>query len=172
MHVLVATDGTMDPDKTAEFATTLAGPDGTITVLTVVEINRNLLRDLRELFGERSADLSHQDAEYVGLRPDSGSEVGRDWPGDDEMLARYLSDQLESRAGPLAEALRREGADPDLRVLEGEAAPAIVGLATELGADVICVGSRGRGLFDGLLGRALRGIDRARRAPVPVLIIR
>ena len=93
MHVLVATDGTLEPEETARFATALAGSDGTVTVLTVVEINRNLLRDLRGLFGERTVDPSHQDAEYVGVtRLDSP--VGADWPGDDEMLARYGEDQL------------------------------------------------------------------------------
>jgi nucleotide-binding universal stress UspA family protein len=170
MHVLVATDGTLDPDTTTSFATALAGPGGSITVVTVVEINRNLLRDLRVLFGERHVDSSHQDAEYVGMTRNGGSTVGADWPGDDEMLARYLSDQKESRTGPLVAALTAAGASPDVRVVEGEAAPSIVATAEEVGADVMCVGSRGHGLFDGFLGSTSTKL--ARRSPTPVLIIR
>ena len=105
MNVLIATDGTLDPEQAAQFAVSLAGPDGTITVLTVVEINRNLLRDLRGLFGERLAELIDQDAEYVGLSRAGEAPVGADWPGDDKMLGRYLHDQLEARTGDLVAAL-------------------------------------------------------------------
>ena len=170
MHVLVATDGTLDPEEATRFATALAGADGTITVLTVVEINRHLLRDLRELFGERFVDAPRQDAEYVGVTHNAGSPVGSDWPGDDEMLARYLSDQKELRTGPLAAALTAGGVSPDVLVVEGDAAPVIVATANEIGADVICVGSHGRGLFDGFLGSTSTKL--ARRAPVPILIVR
>jgi nucleotide-binding universal stress UspA family protein len=169
MHVLVATDGTLDPEETTRFATALAGSDGSITVLTVVEINRNLLRDLRELFGERTMDASHQDAEYVGVQR-FDSPVGADWPGDDEMLQRYLDDQKEMRTGPLATALTEAGATVTVEVREGEAAPEIVDAATGHDADVICIGSHGRGLFDGFLGSTSTKL--ARRSPVPVLIIR
>jgi len=170
MHVLVATDGTLDPDQATRFATSLAGADGTITVLTVVEINRNLLRDLRGLFGERRVDGSHQDAEYVGVTHNAGSGVGADWPGDEEMLTRYLSDQREARTGPLVAALEAASATVTVEVREGDSAPTISAVAAELKADAICIGSHGRGLFDGLLGSTSTKL--ARRSPVPVLIIR
>lgn len=170
MDVLIATDGTLDPNQVVEFATALAGDGGTITVLTVVEINRNLLRDLRALFGERTVDTTHQDAEYVGLQPDAGSGVGTDWPGDAEMLARYLEDQMTLRTADLVGALEAAGATTTAVVREGEAASAIVAAAEELGSDVVCIGSTGQGLFEGLLGST--GTKLARRSPVPVLIIR
>jgi nucleotide-binding universal stress UspA family protein len=169
MHVLVATDGTLEPDETTRFVTALAGSEGSVTVLTVVEINRNLLRDLRGLFGERTVDSSHQDAEYVGVQR-LDSPVGADWPGDEEMLARYLHDQKEMRTGPLMEALAAAGAAARVEVKEGEAAPTIIAAALDLDADVVCVGSHGKGLFDGFLGSTSTKL--ARRSPVPILIIR
>jgi hypothetical protein len=72
MHVLIATDGSLDAGQAARFASELAGADGAVTVLTMVEINRNLLRDLRGLFGERVVEPTQQDAEYVSLTPDAG----------------------------------------------------------------------------------------------------
>lgn len=170
MHVLIATDGTLDANRAAEFAVSLAGPDGSVTVLTMVEINRNLLRDLRVLFGERVVEATHQDAEYVGLQPDAGESVGADWPGDDEMLGRYLEDQKVQRTHDLVAALETAGITAAVLVREGEAAAGITSAATELGADVVCVGSHGRGLFDGLLGSTSTKL--ARRSPKPVLIIR
>ena len=47
MHVLVATDGKLDPNRVADFAVRLAGSDGMVTVVTVIEIPRRLLSDLR-----------------------------------------------------------------------------------------------------------------------------
>lgn len=170
MHVLIATDGTLDATKAADFASALAGTDGSVTVLTMVEINRNLLRDLRSLFGERVLDATHQDAEYVGLQPEAGTTVGADWPGDDEMLTRYLDDQKTMRTSELVAALEAAGLTPDVIVREGEAASGIVAGATDIGADVICIGSHGKGLFEGLLGSVSTKL--ARRSPTPVLIIR
>ncbi len=170
MNVLIATDGTLDPAKTAGFASALAGAEGSVTVLTVVDINRNLLRDLRELFGERHVDASHQDAEYVGLNPNAGSPVGPDWPGDDEMLGRYLADQKDARTDSLVEALGALDIAPEVLVEEGEAASTILSIATDLGVDVLCIGSHGKGLFEGLLGSISTKL--ARRSPAPVLIIR
>jgi len=170
MHVLIATDGSLDPVRAADFGSALAGPDGSVTVLTMVEINRNLLRDLRGLFGERLVDATRQDAEYVGLQPNTGAAVGADWPGDDEMLSRYLEDQKVLRTNDLVEALQAAGVSPEVLVREGDAAAGIVTAVSDLKADVVCVGSHGKGLFDGLLGATSTKL--ARRCPAPVLIIR
>jgi len=170
MHVLIATDGTLDATRAAGFASALAGSDGTVSVLTMVEINRNLLRDLRGLFGERIVDPPHQDAEYVGMQPNAGTGVGADWPGDDEMLHRYLEDQKTLRTSDLVAGLEAVGIAPEVMVREGEAASGVAAAVSELGADVVCIGSHGKGLFDGLLGSTSTKL--VRRSPVPVLLIR
>jgi nucleotide-binding universal stress UspA family protein len=170
MNVLIATDGTLDPEKAAAFSKALAGADGSVTVLTMVEINRNLLRDLRGLFGERFVDATHQDGEYVGLKTNAGEAVGADWPGDDAMLRRYLEDQKVLRTHTLVAALDELGVESSTLVREGEAASGIIDCAKELEADVICLGTKGAGLFDGFLGSTSTKI--ARRSPTPVLIIR
>jgi nucleotide-binding universal stress UspA family protein len=172
MHVLVATDGSLDPTRTASFAVPLAGDGGKVTVLTVVEINRTMLRDLRALYGERSVKPPDQDAEYVGLRPDPSTGVSADWPGDDRMIGRYLDDQATARTAALVEALESAGAPGvDMLAREGEdPAAVIVETAERLAADVVVVGATGKGAFEVLLGST--GTKLARRAPCPVLIIR
>ena len=170
MHVLIATDGSLDTSQAARFASELAGADGAVTVLTMVELNRNLLRDLRGLFGERFVEPTQQDAEYVSLKPDAGEAVGADWPGDDAMLTRYLEDQKVERTHELMAALDGVGMKANVQVREGEAASGIISAATELGVDVVCVGSHGKGLFDGFLGSTSTKL--ARRCPTPILIIR
>lgn len=169
MHVLVATDGKLDPALAAEFAAPLAGPEGRVTLLTVVEIPRRLLADLRSVFGEMPATHVDSDAEYVGVGDVGHDPVG--WPGDDAMVNRYLGDKLSERCGPLAAALGELGIAAETTVIEGEQpAKVIVDTAVELGAGVVIIGAHGQGLFEGLLGSV--GTKVTRQAKCPVLVMR
>ncbi len=169
MHVLVATDGSLEPAPTTELARRLAGDDGKVTVLTVVEIPRTLLADLRRVYGE-SEEVLILDHETVDVRG-AGQPPKSAYPGDEAMIDRYLNDTAEARTGPLAEALRAAGVDTEVAVVEAEnSARAILDAVKERSPDVVCVGSTGRGRFEGFLGSV--GQKVARMAPVPVLVVR
>ncbi len=53
VHVLAATDGSLETEEAASFAASLADENGKVTVLTVVEIPRKMLQDLRDVMGEQ-----------------------------------------------------------------------------------------------------------------------
>lgn len=170
MHVLIATDGALDAAVAAEFATRLCGSDGRVTVMTVIEINRNMLRDLRGIYGEQNSPRIDTDVEYVG-RVSGGTGVSRAWPGDDEMLGRYLEQQSELRTAAMVTALAELGITAEVLAIEGEdAAGEIIKAVAHIDADMVFVGSHGRGLFDGVLGSV--GTKVARRSPRPVLVLR
>lgn len=170
MHVLVATDGRMHVDQATDFAARLAGPHGQVTVLTVVEIPRRLLEELRQVMGEQPEVRVDADAEYVETTPPDGSPP-RGWPGDDAMIARYLEDKRIQHAEPIVEALRARGVEARGNAIESEhPAIAIVEAVVDLGADVLIIGNRGQGRFQGLLGST--GTKLVRRSPVPVLVLR
>lgn len=170
MHVLVATDGNLDPGAVASFAAPLAGSDGEVTVLTVIAIPRRLITDLRSVFGERAAAAVDGDAEYVGMSSDSGSPPPG-WPGDAEMIERYLSTKEEERCQPLADALSQVGVSAKTRVVESEKiSKAIIAEADRVEADVIVIGSHGEGRFEGMLGST--GAKVVRRASKPILLLR
>ena len=172
MHVLVATDGTLDPDKAALFATSLAGSEGSTTVVTIVRIPRKLVEELRGKFGAQAATTSDTDAEYVGTPHVSGkAATPRGWPGDDAVIEQYLGNKRVENARPIAQAIRDLGGEADSMVLEGDdVEDEILDLRKEIGADVIVIGSHGHGAFVGLLGST--GAKLVRRAKVPVLVIR
>lgn len=168
MHVLVATDGQIDPDLATRFVAPLAGPDGDVTVLTVVEIPRRLLHDLRQVFGESPDALVRMDVETV-------SSVGQtpppmSWPGDDAIINRYLDDKRTDRCGPIVDALTAAGIKATSKVTEGDATGGILTEARESAADLIVIGSHGQGRFEGLLGST--GTKIARLAGRPVLLLR
>lgn len=171
MHVLIATDGQLDVTTGAELAARLAGTAGRVTVLTIVEVPRRLLSDLRSGFFDdvtkRAISVDHETVVTVAERADAGA----DWPGDDAMIDRYLSDQGWKRTSALVAALRARNVEPAVDVREGESpASAILEAIEELDADVVCLGSHGQGLFEGLLGSVSTKLTRL--SPVPVLLIR
>lgn len=166
MKTLIATDGDIDIEKVTRAAAGFG--DGEVTVLTVIEVPRSLLTNLREVYGERHEPKISTDAEYVTL-PASEPSIGRGWPGDDEMIARYVSDQTERRLKPLQEALAQVGVNATVKAVEGEEAVEII-LAACKDIDLLVVGTHGTGRFDGLLGATSTKL--ARRAPCSVLLIR
>ena len=103
MHIVVATDGSLDPTDTVALVAPLA-KGAEVTVLTAVEIPRRLLADLRAVYGERSGPPVDSDGEYVGISPETPG-VTFDFPGEDAIIDRYLSTQLEERTGPRYRAI-------------------------------------------------------------------
>ncbi len=170
MHVLVATDGTLDIDEAAKFAMALAGDDGKITVATIVRIPRRLLQELRAQYGEQAGVTVDSDAEYVNT-PQVDTTTPMSWPGDDKVIDQYLGNKRVEVARPVAEAIRAAGGTAESIVREGEdIASDIIDLSKEIDADVVVIGSHGHGAFQGLLGST--GAKLVRRSVVPVLVIR
>jgi len=170
MHVLVATDGEMETAAAADFAATLAGSDGRVTVLTVVEIPRAFLNDVRSHWSAEDGPSVVADYTYVET-PKTHQEGPTGWPGDAALIERYLSDKLQQNTAPLVHALQERGIEADARVVESEnVAPTIIEHLVALDAEVVVIGSHGQGLFQGLLGST--GTKIVRRSPRPVLLIR
>lgn len=170
MHVLVATDGSLETTTAAEFAATLAGPDGRVTALTVVEIPRTFLNDVRAHWSTENGPSVVADYTYVET-PKAHQEGPTGWPGDAALIERYLGDKLQRHTAPLIRALNERGVATDARVVESEdVARTIIDELVALNADVVVIGSHGQGVFQGLLGST--GTKIVRRSPRPVLLLR
>lgn len=170
MHVLIATDGTMDIGVTTRYATALAGQDGEMSVASIVRIPRRLVQELRSQYGEQSGVSVDTDAEYVGA-PSVDTSTPQGWPGDDAVIEQYLGNKRVQIAKPVVEAIQAAGGSATSIVREGDDVEQdIMDLATEIGADVIVIGSHGHNAFQGLLGST--GAKLVRRSPVPVLVLR
>lgn len=169
MNIVVATDGSLDPSETAGLVAPLA-TDATVTVLTAVEIPRRLLADLRAVYGERSQRGVDSDGEYVGLYRD-GQGVEQGFPGEDAIIGQYLANQLAERTDPMVAALQDAGVGVEVEILDGEnAAALLIDYLRAKKAELVVLGTKGRGLFDGMLGST--GTKVARQAPCSVLLIR
>ena len=169
LHIVVATDGSLDPAKAVSLVSAYA-EGSTFTVLTVVEIPRRLLADLREVYGERSGPIVDTDGEYVGVAPEQ-PRVTFDFPGEDAIIEQYLANQLAERTGPLVAALKDAGLEAEVEILEGESgAKLILDYLLAKKADLVVLGAKGRGLFEVMIGST--GTKVARLAPCSVLLVR
>lgn len=169
VNIVVATDGSLDPSDTARLVAPLAA-DATVTVLTAVEIPRRLLADLRAVYGERTQRGVDSDGEYVGLYRD-GQGVEQGFPGEDAIITQYLANQLAERTDPMVAGLNEAGVDTAVEILDGESATnLIIDFLRARKTDLVVLGTKGRGLFDGMLGST--GTKVARQAPCSVLLIR
>jgi nucleotide-binding universal stress UspA family protein len=168
MHVLVATDGTLDTTLTAAIVSRLAGETGSVTVFTAVEVPRQILSDLR------SASTRHEDPATVDVayrREQAGDLATGSWIGDDAFVEQYVNRVVASRTADLVAALTETGVNVKAVGVEGEsAARSVLEAVSAYGPDVLCVGTHGLGRFEGLLGSLSTKL--ARLAPCPVLLLR
>ena len=129
MHVLVATAGALSPEPVVEFTRHLIGGTGTVTVVTVVEVPRLFLDELR-------ADDWHP----LHDSPSNGNEQ--------DQIEQYLAELGERYTEPLRLALESARIPCNTRVLEGsDAAEVISKAADEVGADVVLLGAT-KQIFD------------------------
>ena len=167
MHVMVATDGSLDAEKAAAMAASLAGESGRVTVFTVVEVPRQLLEDLRSAASETDV----VDVNVAHRRTQAGDNAPGTWVGDDAFVANYVKRISATRTNDLVGHLESSGIDFDVVGVEGESASRSVLEAVAAHApEVLCIGTHGLGRFEGLLGSLSTKV--ARLAPCSVLLVR
>ena len=125
MRILIATTGALSPGPVAEFTDAMIGADGAVTVITVIEVPRLFLDEIR-------SDTWHPLNE--GLP---------EWaPAEDAVIARYVSERGHRITEPLLAALRARGIEAEVRYLEGEdPAATIVAAGESWEADVMVIGA-------------------------------
>jgi nucleotide-binding universal stress UspA family protein len=143
MHVLIATDGSASSIDAARAASTLLRAADHVTLLSV----------LTEVPGD-----------------DAGGFEGSVYsPG--EADAAWKAELAEAGAEIERTAAALTTAQIDKRIEMGDVAGTVCRIAAEIGADVIVVGSHGRGAIERLLlGSVSEQV--VRHAPCPVLVVR
>lgn len=170
MHMIIATDGDLDPETAADLTARLLAEGDSVTLMTAIEVPRTLLIELRSFYRTPPPKARiDEDSEYVG-QPTAGTLTSQ-WPGDDAMIARYVDDQAAKRTDPVKQALESKGITPTVVARESDApSTAVLRLIEETNADLLLIGTHGRGRFEGLLGST--GTKLARLAPCSVVLVR
>jgi len=153
VHILIATAGVLSPDAVAEFTRRLAGPDGRVSVITVIEVPRSFLDTIRS---EQWHPLTASDSDWT--------------EEEDAVIARYVEERGRRVTEPVLVALRSAGLEADVHFIEGEdPAATIITAAADLAADLVVLGAT-KPLFDesaweSVSARVMRDAQR------PVLVV-
>jgi len=170
MHVLIATDGSLDADHTTALVAPLTADGGRATVLTVVEVPRGLIDAMRSASTD-PADAAARQISVEQRSTQAGDPPVSHWAGDDAVLSNYVNNAVKQRTTALAAALEAAGVDHTVVGQENEnAARSIIEAANADDVDAICIGTHGLGRFEGLLGSISTKV--ARRANCSVILVR
>jgi len=170
MHVMIATDGSIDTDKVVGIASRLAHDNGSVTVYTAVIVPRGMLNEMRAASGDPAAERARELSVEYRTTP-AGDTPPSHWIGDDSILDRYVRSKVKERTASLASALEAAGVNYEVVGEEGEnAARSVLTAVAERNVDVLCIGTHGLGRFEGLLGSLSTKV--ARHAPCSVMLVR
>ncbi len=170
MHVMVATDGSIDAKKTAAIVSRLASGDGKVTVFTVVEVPREMLNEMRAAAGSPADDKARELGAEFRSSPADDAAPSR-WAGDDAILSQYVRSKVSKRTDGLVAELKAAGIECTVVGEEGEnASRSVLEAVTAHEVDAVCIGTHGLGRFEGLLGSLSTKV--ARLAPCPVILVR
>lgn len=131
VRILIATAGVLSPGPVVRFTERLVGSDGKVSVITVIEVPRSFLDEIRS-------------EEWHPL-----SEEAPSWTNEeDAVIARYVEERGARLTEPLLGSLRNAGVDAEAVFLEGEnPADTIIRAAEDMDADLVVLGAT-KPLFD------------------------
>jgi len=150
VRILIATAGVLSPDPVARFVARLANKEAAVSVITVIQVPRSFLEDLRS---ETWHPLSEDGPAGAGWSKE-----------EDALITRYVEERGHRITEPLLNALKAAGVEAGEKHLEGEdPAETIIAAATEMDADLVILGAT-KHLFEdweSVSARVLRDISRS-----------
>ena len=180
MHILVATDGTLDADKAVELVARIHEPDDEVTVFTALDFPREFLQSYAEVCSvQEVADIAKAAGPGM-LNIASGAKAAERMVASSKPkgsgpvpdLDDYFATVANQRCSPLEEKLNGAGIESEraFSPTEGQTAASILAVVSARDVDLLVIGTHGRGRFEGQLGATVTKI--MRHAPIPVLLVR
>ena len=177
MHIFIATDGSLNTDKTVELVRRLYEPDDMVTIFTAIDFPRAFLQNYAAASG--AADIAAI-ADAAGSQLVGGSRAAEHLVTTPERAAdprqvdtsNYFLSVAEKCCGPLKSALGDAGITASVlwAQTENQTARIIIAEADLKKADILVLGSHGHGGFEGPLGSTVTKL--VRRTKKPILLVR
>ena len=178
MNIVVATDGTLSPKSVTDAASRFVTANDSVTVFTAVNVPTDFLRGLGDKGVKGAAQIALEAGQTLGAGDKAAERLSAEMPatptrpGSDSPVASALDATANARTKLIVDALKAEGVTVKSQWLstENKTARTIMAFATSIDAELIIIGSHGRGKFEGLLGST--GTKLVRHADQDVLVLR
>lgn len=180
MEILIATDGTLDPDSAAEAVGRWYKDGDKVHVFTAMNVPVEFLARLSEGGVKQASDIALAAGHQLGAGDRAAERMATRQPGQaglpvassDTPVMAALRETAHARTAPVVAALSDAGIPAQAAWLttEGKTAQTIIHAIRQHNAELVVIGSHGFGKFEGLLGST--GTKLVRHAPANVLIIR
>jgi len=178
MNIVVATDGTLNPQSVTDAASRFLSSADSVTVFTAVNVPTDFLRGLGDKGVKGAAQIALEAGQTLGAGDKAAERLSaqmptpKDRPSGDSPVASALDATARSRIQPIVKALENKGVTAKSQWLstENKTARTIMAFANSIDAGLIIIGSHGFGKFEGLLGST--GTKLVRHADQAVLVLR
>ncbi len=175
MHILVATDGTLDAERAADAVERWHRDGDEVSVFTAINVPTDFLDHIGDPGIKQAVTVALEAGQGIGDRAAEQLAPPHDThatPPVDSPIIRGLTTEANNRTRPIVEALKARGiaAKTTWTTTDNRTAKSIVTAVRRHDAGLVVIGSHGGGRFEGLLGST--GTKLVRRSPASVLVIR
>jgi len=182
MHIFVATDGTLDAEAAADAVARVWREGDEVTVFTAIRFPKRFMRTYGEIAGvsEITAVADAVGAGPMGLASGARaaeelSEGGTPRKVDPQQVSgvqNFFQVVTDRHCAPIVDALaaRDIASKASSSSTEDQPARTILSEVNRVGAEMLIVGHKGEGGFEGLLGSTVTKL--VRRSPVSVLVLK
>lgn len=176
MDILIATDGSLDPEAAAGAVQRLHEDGDSVTLVTMLEFPREFLESYGKVTGVEQVVAIANEVGPGMLNFASGAKAAERMASGQQRPRVPAIEYFDAKAGrvldPLHDALKARGivSKKTWHKTEGKTASDILRAAESLGADLLIIGSHGHGRFEGLLGAT--GTKIVRRAEMDVFVLK
>lgn len=174
MHILVATDGVLDPERAADKVARLYREGDTVEVFTAINVPTDFLRGLGDSGIESASRIALEAAQGLGDRAAEqlAEKSGHQTLHGDSPVLKALASTAKERTKPVVDALAAVDvpANSTWATSDNRTARSIITRIKSHDAGLLVIGSHGHGRFEGLLGST--GTKLVRLSPVAVLVVK
>ncbi len=178
MHILVATDGTLDPERAADAVARWHSEGDEVCVFTTMNVPTDFLNHLGDPGIKQAAHVALEAGQGIGdraaeqLKTPVPSPAGKPTSPTAAPVVRALAAGAEQRTAPIVAALQARGisATPKWNTTDNKTARTVLTAVRQHESQLLVIGSHGHGRFEGLLGST--GTKLVRQSPASVLMIR
>lgn len=178
MNILVATDGTLNPERAAVAVGRYYEEGDRVFVFTAMNLPTDVLKNIGNTGVKAASQIALEAGQTLGAGDRAAEKLLKTLPQPppqpkrDSPILHALAETANTRMKPVVDALKEAGVEVGSfwRTTNNRTAQTVLSAMKECETDLVIIGSHGIGKYEGMLGST--GTKLVRQSPASVLILR